>query len=80
MASSADKLRYEKCLLDLGVKPSHQDVVAVFAQGNGAKAFARKIAETLFRFSQCDRTGCVELVPGIAAAIHNDVGFHGTLH
>ena len=79
ISSSADKLRYEKCLLDLGVKASHQDVVAFPAHRNGAKAFARKIAETLFRFSQRDRTGCVELVPGITAAVHNDVGFHGTL-
>jgi hypothetical protein len=58
----------EKGLLDLGVKPSHQDVVALPAQGNGAKAFAGKVVEARFRFSQGDRTGCIERLAGLPAA------------
>ena len=79
MTSTACKLRYEEGLLDLGVKPSEQGVVAIPCQSNGAKSFAGKVAEPRFRFSQRDRTSCVELVPCIAAAVHNDVGFHDAL-
>jgi hypothetical protein len=80
MTSTAYKLGYEESLLDVWVKLPQQNVFAVRSQRNGAKSFAGKVAEALFRFSQCDRTGCIELVPGVTAAIHNDVGFHGTLH
>ena len=62
-----------------GSKPLTNTLLPSLPQRNGAKARPRKIAKAPFSFIQCNRTSWVELVPGIAAAIHNDVSFHGTL-
>jgi hypothetical protein len=72
------QLRDEQGLLDFAIELAQELArAAVTAERHGAETFSGQLAEALFGERNGTLVGAVELVSGVACAIHNNLDSHG---